>query len=126
LSTGDGSRGTVTDPITLPPADRTVERPHAQWDHVTAPTPPRLSGVPARATTSTVLLVVAIVVLALNLRGPIVAVSAVLEPIRADLGISASTAGLLTSLPVLCFASPPRWRRRCSAAPASAVGCRSR
>jgi hypothetical protein len=100
LSTRDGSRGTVTDPITLPPGDRTGERPHVQWDHVTAP---RLSGVPARATTSTVLLVVAIVVLALNLRGPIVAVSAVLEPIRADLGISASTAGLLTSLPVLCF-----------------------
>jgi MFS transporter, CP family, cyanate transporter len=100
LSTRDGSRGTVTHPITLPPGDRTGERPHVQWDHVTAP---RLSGVPARATTSTVLLVVAIVVLALNLRGPIVAVSAVLEPIRADLGISASTAGLLTSLPVLCF-----------------------
>jgi MFS transporter, CP family, cyanate transporter len=100
LSTRDGSRGTVTDPITLPPGGRTGERPHVQWDHVTAP---RLSGVPARATTSTVLLVVAIVVLALNLRGPIVAVSAVLEPIRADLGISASTAGLLTSLPVLCF-----------------------
>jgi len=52
---------------------------------------------------STVLLVAAITVLPLNLRGPIVAVTAVLEPIRTDLGISASTAGLLTSLPVLCF-----------------------
>ena len=56
-----------------------------------------------RASVSAAVLVVAIVVLALNLRGPIVAVSAVLEPIRADLGISAGTAGLLTSLPVLCF-----------------------
>ena len=55
------------------------------------------AGVPAAV------LVAAIVVLALNLRGPIVAVSTVLEPIRADLGISAGTAGLLTSLPVLCF-----------------------
>ena len=58
---------------------------------------------PARVGVPAAVLVAAIVVLALNLRGPIVAVSAVLEPIRADLGISAGTAGLLTSLPVLCF-----------------------
>lgn len=70
---------------------------------MTAPTPPRVSGPPRPSGVSAALLVVAIVVLALNLRGPFVAVSAVLEPIRADLGISASTAGLLTSLPVLCF-----------------------
>ncbi|GAA4685283.1 CynX/NimT family MFS transporter [Pseudonocardia yuanmonensis] len=49
------------------------------------------------------LLVAAILLLALNLRGPIVAVSPVTEAIRADLGIDAGTAGLLTSLPVLCF-----------------------
>ncbi|MFC5234341.1 CynX/NimT family MFS transporter [Pseudonocardia zijingensis] len=49
------------------------------------------------------LLVTAILLLALNLRGPLVAVSAVIDPIRADLGIDAATAGLLTSLPVLCF-----------------------
>jgi CP family cyanate transporter-like MFS transporter len=49
------------------------------------------------------LLVTAILLLALNLRGPLVAVSAVVDPIRADLGIDAATAGLLTSLPVLCF-----------------------
>jgi CP family cyanate transporter-like MFS transporter len=49
------------------------------------------------------LLITAILLLALNLRGPIVAVSAVVDPIRADLGIDAATAGLLTSLPVLCF-----------------------
>ena len=56
-----------------------------------------------RASVSAGLLVTAIVVLALNLRGPFVAVSAVLEPIQAELGINAGTAGLLTSLPVLCF-----------------------
>ena len=56
-----------------------------------------------RASVSAALLVTAIVVLALNLRGPFVAVSAVLEPIQAELGINAGTAGLLTSLPVLCF-----------------------
>ncbi|WP_218602355.1 MFS transporter [Pseudonocardia abyssalis] len=59
---------------------------------------------PVRPGTSTALLVLALVVLALNLRGPIVAISPVLDTIRADLGIGAGTAGLLTSLPVLCFA----------------------
>ncbi|WP_433802064.1 MFS transporter [Actinomycetospora sp. CA-084318] len=57
----------------------------------------------------TPLLVAAIVLVALNLRGPIVAVSPVVDAIRADLGVSAAVAGLLTSLPVLAFAlaSPP-------------------
>ena len=49
------------------------------------------------------LVVAAILLLGLNLRGPIVAVSPVLDTISADLGISATTAGLLTGLPVLCF-----------------------
>ena len=49
-------------------------------------------------------LITAILLLGLNLRGPIVAVSPVLDVIAADLGIGAATAGLLTSLPVLCFA----------------------
>jgi CP family cyanate transporter-like MFS transporter len=49
------------------------------------------------------LLITAILLLAVNLRGPLVAVSAVVDPIRADLGIDAATAGLFTSLPVLCF-----------------------
>jgi CP family cyanate transporter-like MFS transporter len=49
------------------------------------------------------LLVAAILLLALNLRGPLVAVSAVIDPMRADLAIDAATAGLFTSLPVLCF-----------------------
>jgi CP family cyanate transporter-like MFS transporter len=41
---------------------------------------------------------------AFNLRAAIAAVSPVLPEIRADLGLSASTAGLLTTLPVLSFA----------------------
>jgi CP family cyanate transporter-like MFS transporter len=49
------------------------------------------------------LLITAILLLALNLRGPLVAVSALVDPIRADLDIDAATAGLFTSLPVLCF-----------------------
>jgi CP family cyanate transporter-like MFS transporter len=49
-----------------------------------------------------------LVLLALNLRGPLVAVSAVAVDLQTDLGITAGTVGLLTSLPVLCFglASP--------------------
>ena len=63
--------------------------------------PSRATGVPAAV--PPFLVVAAILVLGLNLRGPIVAVSPVLDTISADLGISATTAGLLTGLPVLCF-----------------------
>ncbi|WP_219420323.1 MFS transporter, partial [Pseudonocardia nigra] len=64
---------------------------------------PRPSSATGSSGVSAALLVAAILLLALNLRGPLVAVSAVLDPIRADLGIDAATAGLFTSLPVLCF-----------------------
>ncbi len=50
-----------------------------------------------------VLLVFAFVTFAVNLRGPITAISPVIADIRADLGIDVATAGLLTTLPVLCF-----------------------
>lgn len=40
---------------------------------------------------------------AFNLRGPLTAISPVIDPLRADLGIDAATAGTLTSLPILCF-----------------------
>lgn len=51
----------------------------------------------------TALLVAGILLFAVNLRGPIVAISPVLDTISDDLAIGAGTAGLLTSLPVLCF-----------------------
>lgn len=41
--------------------------------------------------------------LALNLRGPFVAVAPVVGPMQADLGFSPAMLGLLTSIPVLCF-----------------------
>ena len=47
----------------------------------------------------------AVLLVALNLRGAIAAVGPVLPEMRADLGLSAATAGLLTALPVLCFAA---------------------
>ncbi len=46
----------------------------------------------------------AIVLLALNLRVAVGSVGVVLDALRADLGMSASVAGVLTTLPVLCFA----------------------
>lgn len=50
------------------------------------------------------LLPAAVVLIALNLRGPIVATAPVIGDVRADLGLTASIAGLLTTIPVLCFA----------------------
>ena len=62
-------------------------------------------------------LVLAAVLLAgLNLRGAIAAVGPVLPDVRADLGLSPTAAGLLTTLPVLCFGAfapvAPRLARR--------------
>jgi CP family cyanate transporter-like MFS transporter len=50
------------------------------------------------------LLGVAIVLLALNLRVAVGSVGVVVDPLREDLGMSATVAGVLTTLPVLCFA----------------------
>ncbi|PZE62667.1 CynX/NimT family MFS transporter [Curtobacterium sp. MCBD17_021] len=50
------------------------------------------------------LLPAAIVLVALNFRGPIVAPAPVIGDVRADLGMTATVAGLLTTIPVLCFA----------------------
>jgi len=47
---------------------------------------------------------VAIILISLMMRTPIVEIAPVIGNIQADLGISASVAGLLTSIPVLCFA----------------------
>lgn len=58
----------------------------------------------ARPTTDWLLLG-AVVAVGLNLRGPIVSVSPVLERVRQDLGIDETLAGLLTAIPVLCFAA---------------------
>jgi len=46
----------------------------------------------------------AVLLYALNLRGPITALAPVVEDVRADLALTATTVGLLTGVPVLCFA----------------------
>ncbi|GAA1776015.1 MFS transporter [Pseudarthrobacter sulfonivorans] len=50
------------------------------------------------------ILLACIGLLALNLRGPFVAVPPVVDVIQAELGFSPVVLGLLTSIPVLCFA----------------------
>src|SRR4051794_14386241 len=69
-----------------------------------------------RSRIATVLLVAAIVAVALNQRPAVVAVAPVLGDLRSDTGLSSTLAGLLTTLPVLCFGAfapaAPRLARR--------------
>ena len=70
----------------------------------------------ARSRAASALLVAAIVAVALNQRPAVVAVAPVLGELRADTGLSSTLAGLLTTLPVLCFGAfapaAPRIARR--------------
>ena len=50
------------------------------------------------------LVLVAVILVGFNLRGPMVAIAPVIDVISDTLGLSSAEAGLLTSLPVLCFA----------------------
>jgi CP family cyanate transporter-like MFS transporter len=54
---------------------------------------------------SPLLLGAALLLIALNLRLPLTAVPPVLDDIRGELGISNAASGLLTTLPLLCFAA---------------------
>ncbi len=60
-------------------------------------------------TTSSLLLVVAIFLISMNLRPAITVVGPVLEFIRADTGLSAAMAGVLTSIPLFAFAVMSPW-----------------
>ena len=74
------------------------------------------SGGPATRAWTMRLVVVGIVLAALNLRPAITSLGALLEEVRDGLGMSGSVAGLLTSVPPLCFAAfgvmAPRLARR--------------
>ncbi|GAV37414.1 MFS transporter [Streptomyces acidiscabies] len=87
----------------------TLESPSTtrKTDRGEAPGPPSL-GKP--------LLLVALILLALNLRSPITSIAPLLNPLQADLHLSETTVGVLTSLPVLClglfaFVAPGLGRR---------------
>ncbi|MCX5080832.1 CynX/NimT family MFS transporter [Streptomyces sp. NPDC056121] len=84
-------------------------------------TPIRTESAPAAKTAPTRawavrLMIVGIVLAALNLRPAITSLGALLEEVRDGLGMSGSVAGLLTSVPPLCFAifgvMAPRLARR--------------
>ncbi|WTL72261.1 CynX/NimT family MFS transporter [Streptomyces sp. NBC_01518] len=80
-----------------------------------ADSPESTGATPTRAWTKR-LFVVGIVLAALNLRPAITSLGALLEEVRDGLGMSGSVAGLLTSVPPLCFAlfgvMAPRLARR--------------
>jgi CP family cyanate transporter-like MFS transporter len=69
-----------------------------------------------RSRLATALLLAAIVAVALNQRPAVVALGPLLRDVRADTGLTAAMAGLLTSVPVLCFGAfaplAPRLARR--------------
>lgn len=72
------------------------------------PTDTPLPGAPAQrgathAAWAPAILIASLVLVALNLRPALSSLSPLLRQVSADLGMSASTAGLLTTLPVLCL-----------------------
>lgn len=72
---------------------------------MTSPGDPVSSAAPSSIRSGPAWLVgAAIVLLALNLRVAVGSVGVVVDPLRDDLGMSATVAGVLTTLPVLCFA----------------------
>src|SRR5918993_1371148 len=99
--------------------------PDASEKDPVLPAPRKLGAVPwtgpgapqhGRTRLATAVLVAAIVAVALNQRPAVVAVAPVLGELRADTGLSSALAGLLTTLPVLCFGAfaplAPRLARR--------------
>ncbi|MFH9084843.1 MFS transporter [Streptomyces sp. NPDC017673] len=71
---------------------------------------------PEAPSRGTPLLLVALALLALNLRAPLTSVAPLLKPLRTDLHLSDTAVGVLTSLPVLClglfaFVAPRLGRR---------------
>src|SRR5699024_7046288 len=59
---------------------------------------------PKKSMLGRVLVAVAIVLLALNLRVAVSSVGVLLDAVQQGLGMSSSVAGILTTLPVICFA----------------------
>ncbi|GAA5014119.1 MFS transporter [Kitasatospora paranensis] len=66
--------------------------------------PPAPQAVAGRARPRAWLLVVAVALAAVNLRPVVTSLGPLLDDVRADLGMSAGVAGLLTAVPSLCFA----------------------
>ncbi|MFE7272829.1 CynX/NimT family MFS transporter [Streptomyces sp. NPDC057623] len=99
---------------------RTATSPHIRTPHIRTPEARTAEAdtrtQPATRVWTMRLLVLAIVLTALNLRPAITSLGALLEEVRDGLGMSGTLAGLLTSVPPLCFAvfgvMAPRLARR--------------
>ncbi|MGY1625295.1 MFS transporter [Geodermatophilus sp. SYSU D00965] len=78
-------------------------------EHLSQARPDSRAGLRPSRTRDGGLLLAAVLLAGLNMRGAIGAVSPVLPQVRAELGLSPTVAGLVTTLPVLCFAvlAPP-------------------
>ncbi|MFC9466811.1 CynX/NimT family MFS transporter [Streptomyces coelicoflavus] len=91
-------------------------RTHARADGDARETSAEAPAARAWTAWTTRLLVLGIVLAAMNLRPAITSLGALLEEVRDGLGMSGSVAGLLTSVPPLCFAvfgvTAPRLARR--------------
>jgi MFS transporter, CP family, cyanate transporter len=89
----------------------TMRRPQGTADHAGQP-----AARPAARPAGGVWLAVILLVSALNLRMAVAAVSPVLDTIQRDLGLSSAVAGLLSTVPVICFGlfalATPRLIRR--------------
>ncbi|MFF0586435.1 CynX/NimT family MFS transporter [Streptomyces sp. NPDC003781] len=98
------------------PAAGTETRTQARADGTVPEVPGEAPATRAWTTWTTRLLMLGIVLAALNLRPAITSLGALLEEVRDGLGMSGSIAGLLTSVPPLCFAvfgvTAPRLARR--------------
>ncbi|MFC0055938.1 CynX/NimT family MFS transporter [Streptomyces actinomycinicus] len=95
---------------------RTAMSPTERGRATAASTPETTPSTGRTRAWATRLVVVGIVLSALNLRPAITSLGALLEEVRDGLGMSGSVAGLLTSVPPLCFAvfgvTAPRLARR--------------
>ncbi|MFF8828757.1 CynX/NimT family MFS transporter [Streptomyces sp. NPDC015131] len=100
------------------PQTRTPNRPQAPAApaRIPAPARPGAASRPRNTVWLTRLLVAGLVLAALNLRPAITSLGALLEEVRTGLHMSGGVAGLLTSVPPLCFAvfgiTAPRLARR--------------
>ncbi|WP_435850131.1 CynX/NimT family MFS transporter [Streptomyces uncialis] len=100
-----------------PVAPRTATAPDPGGKRLVPTGPdPRTDPAPAARRWTVRLMIIGIVLAALNLRPAITSLGALLEEVRVGLGMSGSLAGLLTSVPPLCFAvfgiMAPRLARR--------------
>ncbi|MFF5443076.1 CynX/NimT family MFS transporter [Streptomyces achromogenes] len=95
---------------------RTAMSPNPRGAAAATNTPETTPGAGRTRAWATRLVVVGIMLSALNLRPAITSLGALLEEVRDGLGMSGSVAGLLTSVPPLCFAvfgvMAPRLARR--------------